>query len=193
MAVAGDYRHDDGSWAQRLKQNFTRAGSLWYGICDRCNPQGGQRRFYSSYDGVQNGFIDFDNFATWCQYQIGYKAGFQIDKDLLVKGNRFYAPDRCVFIPSQINNFIVPNSGNRGCNPIGVVLVKSNNKYLARCKSSGTGFKEHIGMFETPEEAFSAYKRRKEDIAKILAEKWKDEIDPRAYDALSNFTVNIND
>jgi hypothetical protein len=37
------------------------------------------------------------------------------------------------------------------------------------------------------------YKQAKEQQAKELAEKWKGSIDVRAYNALLNYTVNIED
>lgn len=51
----------------------------------------------------------------------------------------------------------------------------------------------HLGYFDTPEEAFYAYKPVKEAYIKALAEKWKDQIDTRAYEALMNWTIEITD
>ena len=48
-------------------------------------------------------------------------------------------------------------------------------------------------MHDTPEEAFLAYKKDKEVYIKELAERWKENIDPRVYEALMNWTVEIND
>ena len=41
--------------------------------------------------------------------------------------------------------------------------------------------------------AFYAYKTVKEAYTKEVAEKWKDQIDPRAYEALMKYKVDIND
>ena len=57
----------------------------------------------------------------------------------------------------------------------------------------GTGVRKFLGSFESSEEAFNCYKVNKESYIKELAEKWKDAIDPRAYDALINYKVDIND
>jgi hypothetical protein len=43
------------------------------------------------------------------------------------------------------------------------------------------------------QEAFSAYKVFKEALIKQVAEKYKLQLDPRAYKALLNYEVNIND
>ena len=44
-------------------------------------------------------------------------------------------------------------------------------------------------MENTPEEAFQAYKQAKETYIKLQAEKWKDQIDVRAYEALMRYEV----
>ncbi len=51
----------------------------------------------------------------------------------------------------------------------------------------------YLGKFSTPETAFQAYKIAKEQAIKDMANKWKDQIDPRAYDALMNYQVEITD
>ena len=38
-----------------------------------------------------------------------------------------------------------------------------------------------------------AYKQPKEDYIKEVANKWKDQIDPRVYDALMKYEVEITD
>ena len=50
-----------------------------------------------------------------------------------------------------------------------------------------------MGFYCTPEEAFYAYKQAKEDYIKEVANKWKDQIDPRVYEALMNWTIEITD
>ena len=50
-----------------------------------------------------------------------------------------------------------------------------------------------LGSGKTPEEAFSVYKYAKELTIKYLAEKYKLELDSRAYTALINYTVEITD
>ena len=47
--------------------------------------------------------------------------------------------------------------------------------------------------FNTELEAFNAYKEAKESFIKEQANKWKSQIDERAYQALINYTVEITD
>jgi hypothetical protein len=199
MAVP-DYKGLDGRWVRSTgrgkNQIYTRAGNIWRCVQTRCKLDGQYQKDRDTYKGVRNEFIDFQHFAEWCQKQIGYSSDevWQIDKDLLYKNCKVYSEGTCLFLPIQINNFLIQANMRRGKLPIGVKMEKKvTARYKAQCAPSGTDFKNYIGNFDTPEEAFYAYKTRKECIAKILAERWKDKIDPRAYEALQNFTVNIND
>ena len=55
------------------------------------------------------------------------------------------------------------------------------------------GGSEYLGSFKTELEAFNAYKTAKEIYIKEQANKWKDKIDDRAYEALMNYQVEITD
>lgn len=55
------------------------------------------------------------------------------------------------------------------------------------------GATKYLGTFKTPEQAFQAYKHAKENHIKLLAEKYRGQIDPRAYEALLNYKVEITD
>ena len=59
--------------------------------------------------------------------------------------------------------------------------------------SKNKGKREYLGFFKTEIEAFNAYKQAKEKYLKELAEKWKSQIDERAYNALMNYEVHIDD
>ena len=70
-----------------------------------------------------------------------------------------------------------------------ITLTVLNWVMVSKSKSGS----EHLGYFKTEIEAFNAYKQAKESFIKEQAEKWKDKIDPRAYEALINYTVEITD
>lgn len=138
-------------------------------------------------------WLCFQNFAEWAVLQVNSKDfSYELDKDLLFIGNKTYSPSTCCFIPMEINQFL--SEGKEGTYYRGVNVIKpktANAKigYVARCN---TGIdREYLGFYNTPEEAFLAYKTRKEEYAKELAEEWKGKIDDKAYFALLNYEVNI--
>ena len=59
--------------------------------------------------------------------------------------------------------------------------------------SKSAGKQEYLGSFKTEIEAYNAYKQAKESFIKEQAEKWKWQIDDRAYNALMNYQVEIDD
>ena len=129
----------------------------------------------------------FSNFKRW--FDEHYVEGWCLDKDILVKGNKVYSPETCCFVPNEIN--LIFSHKKRKVNlPIGVTF-NNNGKYVARATISGK--ETRLGQFDTPEEAFNAYKIAKEEWIKEVADKWKDQLEPRVYEALYNYQVEITD
>lgn len=67
------------------------------------------------------------------------------------------------------------------------------NKHFNTSCSNGKGESVHLGVYDTPEEAFRVYKTYKEALIKQKAEKYKHVISPEAYNALMNYKVLITD
>jgi hypothetical protein len=134
----------------------------------------------------------FQNFAKWYDenfYQVEGER-MQLDKDILVKGNKIYSPDTCIFTPMRINILFAKRDSKRGEFPIGV--ARNNKKFQAHC-SNISGRKEVIGIFETIEESFNAYKSHKENYIKEVAEEYKNQIPLKLYNAMLNYIVEIDD
>ena len=176
----------------------TKEYGLWKNMLRRCYSDFYKKK-YSTYIDCKcsENFKSYEYFYEWCNKQIGFgNEGWQLDKDLLtkggIKGNKVYSEDSCVFIPSEINLLLVKREALRGGYLIGVYWDKTANAFKAQvCKNKGK--QECLGSFTTEIEAFNAYKQAKESFIKEQAEKWKSQIDPRAYNALINYTVNIDD
>lgn len=167
--------------------------SVWNGIRQRCYNQN-YIGSIPTYEGctMSEDFLIFSKFREWYNSQIGCEQdGWHVDKDLLFKGNKVYSAETCVLLPPEINSAIVVH--NRGSNnfPMGVIYNCTKTRYRARIQRKG-GW-ESLGTYDTPEEAFYAYKPVKEAYVKSIAEQWKDKIDPRAYQALMNWTIEIDD
>ena len=172
----------------------TKEYGLWQNMLTRCYNDTYKNK-QPTYIGceVSNNFKSYEYFYEWCQNQIGFNVeGWQMDKDLLVKGNKVYSENTCVFIPSEINSLLINCTASRGRHLIGVHWSKTANAFVARV-SRNKGCSEHLGLFNTEIEAFNAYKTAKESFIKEQANKWKGKIDERAYNALMNYQVEITD
>jgi hypothetical protein len=141
---------------------------------------------------VDDRWKDFQTFANDYINMVGYGLpNRQLDKDILVKGNKVYGPDTCVLVPRDINILFTNAKNIRGPYPVGIYYDQVLNRYCARMRKHGK--RVHIGRYKTMQEAFEAYKNAKEAHIKVMADLYKHELDPRVYDALMNWTISIDD
>ena len=172
----------------------TKEYVLWKHMLQRCYSDDFKKE-RPTYEGCQvsENFKSYEYFYEWCHEQVGFgNEGFHLDKDLLVKGNKVYSENTCVFIPQEVNTLLVKSTALRGKHLIGVSWNKKDKAFVAKARKN-KGKSEHLGIFKTEIEAFNAYKQAKETFVKEQAEKWKDRIDGRAYNALMNYEVEITD
>ena len=168
---------------------------LWTGVLERCFSEKLQTRC-STYKGcnVSDNFLTYSYFYDWCQEQIGFDKvdengkSWCLDKDILFTGNKTYSETACVFVPNEINVFFNERGNARGEYPLGVYFHKQKGKFQAHCTVNGK--QQYLGLFLTPEEAFTVYKPFKENLCKQLALKWQTEIDERLFNTMMNWTVN---
>ncbi len=172
----------------------TKEYELWRGMLKRCYSDGYKKK-QPTYEGcaVSENFKSYEYFYEWCHKQIGFdNEGWHLDKDLLVKGSKVYSENTCVFIPKEINLLLIKRESLRGECLIGVSWHKKASAFVAQVNKN-KGKQEWLGYFKTEIEAFNAYKEAKETFIKEQAEKWKDKIDERAYEALMKYQVEVND
>ena len=173
---------------------LTKEYTLWKSMLERCYSDALKKRC-PTYEGCEasDKFKNYEYFYEWCNKQIGFGVrGFEMDKDLLVKGNKVYSESTCVFIPVEINLLLNKCEASRGEHLIGVNWCKRDKAFKAMVNKN-KGRSEHLGYFKTEIEAFNAYKTAKESFIKEQANKWKSQIDERAYNALMNYEVNVDD
>ena len=169
----------------------TKEYVLWKGMLQRCYSD----TQYPTYEccEVSDNFKSFEYFYEWCNKQIGSdNEGWHLDKDLLVKGNKVYSENTSVFLPQEINSLLIKSTASRGKYLIGVSWSNTNKAFVAQVRKN-KGKQEWLGSFNTEIEAFNTYKTAKESYIKEQAEKYKSQIDVRAYKALMNYEVNIDD
>ena len=160
---------------------------LWKAMLQRVFDKNTKNTSYVNVS-VCSKFLNFSEFEKWvlsCEY---YNEYWDLDKDLLSGSEKIYSESTCCFIPREINVAVAKKSKGKHLKGVRPSL----GKFYASCRKGGVG-KEYLGTFETELEAFQAYKEAKEDYIKSLANKWKDQIDPRVYDALIRYEVEITD
>lgn len=154
------------------------AYNAWSSIMERCYSE----KFHikqPTYIGVTT-CSDWQKFTNFREWWIAHQIdGFQIDKDLIGDGTE-YAPSSCIFVPQWLNSFTTDSGATRGEWPIGASFHDKMGKFRARCRNVITGKEEHLGLFETPEEAHIAWRTRRLEIALDLKSKM-DELDLRIY------------
>ena len=176
----------------------TKEYALWMDMLRRCYSDTYKKKNQTYTDcEVSNKFKSYEYFYEWCNKQIGFNVDgngnqFQLDKDLLIKANKVYSESTCVFLPKEINSVLTKCTASRGEHLIGVCWHNTNKAFVARVHKN-KGKPKHLGLFNTEIEAFNAYKQAKENYIKELANKWKGQIDERAYEALMNYQVEITD
>ena len=171
---------------------------IWHDMLQRCYSKKKQKNF-STYTEifVEDYLLHFANFYNFIRRLKGFNQRdekgkvFEMDKDLLIKGNKIYSRSSICFLPSEVNKFLTKSNKSRGNCPIGVSYNKCVGKYVAYINLEGK--LKHLGCFNNQHDAFHTYKLAKEDAARRLAEKYKNSIDQRVFDALLNFVVEETD
>ena len=94
----------------------TKEYVLWTHMLRRCYSDYFKKKYPTYIDcAVSENFKSYEYFYEWCQNQIGFgNNGWHLDKDLLLKGNKIYSENTCVFIPSEINSLLVKREALRG-------------------------------------------------------------------------------
>ncbi len=174
------------------KHVVSKEYACWHSMLTRCYAN---LDYYTNYKDVTvcDEWHNFQNFAKWYNenyYEIDNHKS-DLDKDLLIKGNKVYNPQTCVFVPHYINSLLLSHKKGRGNTYIGVSYDKERGGYKAfisyKCKTN------MLGRFKTEEQAFDAYKKAKEKHIHDVLNEYKDIIPKNVYDALSNYKIEITD
>lgn len=189
---------NDNKYQSRVGNTTAVEYVVWSSMLSRCTEKYWKEK--PTYIGTtcSDNFKSYSFFYEWCQEQIGFNSKddkgnkWHLDKDLLVKGNKIYSEETCVFVPQRINSLLTKSRRTRkGC-PLGVRWHEKDKKFHSRC-GDGCGGVKHLGCFQNQEEAFQAYKTFKEALVKEIANEYKEQLDSRVYDALIEYEANIND
>ena len=184
---------------QTCNLNQSKEYKIWSSMLQRCFDEQTKKKWaaYGNTDCCDEWLL-FENFYDWLHNQDNFEQWlngerWDIDKDILIKGNKIYSPERCLLIPHNVNSLFTKSDRARGKYPIGV--VKRGEKYQASCQNMLVGKRQHLGTFDSPQNAFKAYKKYKENLIKQVAkqEYEKGNITERCYKAMLDYQVDIAD
>ena len=112
----------------------------------------------------------FMAFRAWMMEQDW--EGKQLDKDILVPGNKVYSPQTCAFVTQEVNSLLNDHASKRGDWPIGVFWDKRKSRFQSRIRENGK--KRHLGCFNSPHEAHLAWREEKVRLVREAAEECDD-------------------
>ena len=162
---------------------------VWQQIIRRTGHRDPKHRFYHYYKDctMDESWFKLSVFKEWVETFDDWEMK-EIDKDLLIEGNKHYGPDTCLMVKPIWNAFYKPNASKGGL-PRGVVY-SSWKKRLAKkpyraqitlIEDRATGKRTHLGSFVTVEMAYDCYKAARREQIKIELER---ETDPRVIEAV---------
>lgn len=211
LKVMNDIRYKPDNWSRKLiepimygvgyhgllyENSKVESYRRWHYMMNRCYSTA-IHELQPEYEGckVCEEWKNYSNFKIWYDENvIAWKdlgETYELDKDILIKGNKVYSPETVSFVPKLINSLFINGKKNRGDCPLGVYYEKDKNKYRACMSLLGQRIK--LGTFDTVEDAFARYKEYKEDFIKDIAEQYKNEIPDKVYQTMMNWVVEITD
>lgn len=169
------------------KRVFCGIYERWKGIFTRCYSIKFQER-QPTYIGctVDPRWHKFSNFRDWIIQQDW--EGKEVDKDLLIPGNKVYGPDTCIMVSKTVNLLMHSHENERGEWPIGVYYEKCSGRFKAQCSDPFIGKNINLGRFDTPEEAHTAWLTYK---VNLINRTMQEEDDTIIKQALFNNLINL--
>lgn len=160
---------------------------VWIGMLKRCyNKEWKEKRKIVSYDDVTvcKEWHNFQNFADWYK-SMKPPAGFALDKDLKIIGNREYNPEACSFVPVCINSLFTGTKDDRDL-PRGIHFCNNKKKYVVQLHkgeltANGNNKQSYLGAYSDKEQATAVYCKAKIEVVSQVADEYKDVLDPVVY------------
>ena len=172
---------------------------VWKQMLRRCFDKKTKEK-YPTYKNVTccKEWLLYENFYEWLHSQKNFGKWYEgerweLDKDILVKGNKIYSSKTCCLVPHNVNTLFTNHSLYKKDLPIGI--TKNSNGFCVRCNNLLIGERIYLGTYKTIEESFNVYKQYKEDVIKQVAEieYSKGNITKQCYEAMMNYEVEIDD
>lgn len=186
--ILGVATNSGGKYKSTIDGKKAKAHTAWHNMLKRCYCPKVQTR-QPAYVGcsVSDEWLEYQEFAQWFENHEYSNRGYHFDKDLLLPGNKVYAPDRCAFVPQQLNNLLTDHGNARGQYKQGVYFKKGYNKFTAQIAINGK--KKGLGYYDNELDAYHVYKKAKEENVKRMANHWRDDIADDVYQALMRWEL----
>ena len=189
-----------GKYKMSEKGKHTKAYDMWSHMLERCYDPYWINKHLTYIDCfVCDEWLCFQNFAEWF-YKNVYNCNnerMELDKDILIKGNKIYSPETCLIVPQRINKLFIKLDARRGKYPIGVSWYKVTNKFQVSCsiydKNKNKSKVKRLGYYNSVEKAFLVYKNFKESYIKQVADEYINLIPRELYKAMYEYEVEIDD
>ena len=136
----------EGKYKCRENGKDTRVYKTWHHMLRRCYDEKFHEKYPTYKDcEVYEEWHNFQKYGKWFSdnyYEIDNET-MCLDKDILVKHNKIYSPETCVFVPETINLLFTKCDKARGESVIGATLFKG--KYVVHCNliNPKTGKSKH--------------------------------------------------
>ncbi len=190
----GNPYNSGGKHKKIINRKRSKALNAYNNMFQRCYSKSFQRK-NPQYIGcsVCEEWHNYQTFAEWyySNYYNVENERMAVDKDWSTHGNNLYSPETCLIVPQTINSLIINPQKSKNALPIGVTEV--NGKYVASYSNVLERKYIRIGIFETPEDAFIAYKKTKEAYIREVAISYKNKIPLNVYNALLSYQVHKDD
>ena len=185
--VYGFGEYTEGEYSSRIEGKKTTEYNAWTAMLQRCYDEKLHKKHPSYRECyVCDEWLNFQNFAGW--FRKNYIDGYQLDKDLLVKGNKIYSPEACCFIPQEINLLLIKPLDRKSIYSTGV--YKFRDKFIVHLRRRGKQY--HIGSYSTIENAKIAYDSAKTTYIHDIAKEYRMNIGERIYNILINYNTHNN-
>jgi len=159
----------------------TLSYGCWSNVLRRCCDKRYKEMFPEYADCVCcEEWYDLQTFSKWFEdhYYPIENERVQLDKDILVKGNRTYSPSTCIFVPQSVN-LIFQKKSRKEDLPTGI--IKNGKGFRATYNT------QKLGLFDSLDQAEAAYNAAKRRHIRELAEHYKPAIPQKVYAALINW------
>lgn len=161
---------------------------IWKAMLTRCYSPSYQHKF-PAYNGcsVDTEWLLYSNFNKW--YELTYPMNgnrYQLDKDILIQGNKVYSKSTCCWVPANINKLLTyKKNGN-----IYSGIYKHKNSYSIRINDPIINTRVKF-VVNNLTDAIETYKLEKTKIIKKVAldSYNKNEISLNVYNCLISWVV----